>query len=431
MKKIKLSKVIVILLTCIWVLIGIFPIFWMISSATKDNAEVFEVPPKLLPTARNELYFHLDYSNTEWNEEALTKKIEFDFVNVLIGCPMQFSNIKNSGAYIYATYGDRKIAESHMVSYERNNAVLQTKTYVVKAVSKAFERNQDELFAYTNTKFFFESEVKYGLDNALSNKTTDQILDFYTKYGLEGEMRSVGMKKSALRIFDNFISAWSITAKSLLGVDLGFGQFILNSVIVTFCGITGALILSSLAAYSLSKLMKRRLASFIILLYLGTIMIPSIITLIPTYELFNTMGLLNHLVSLFLGFWFAPLTVYFFKGFFDALPKEMIESAKIDGASDIKVFISIVVPLSKSVFSAMTIMSFIPIWNDFLWPFLIIQEPAKFTYAVALYRMTQHLNSVPNQAMALSCIAAIPTTIIFSLFQKTIQKGIVFSGIKG
>jgi len=404
---------------------------WMVSSATKDGAEVFSVPPKLLPGIPNHMIVTLDYSTEPWDTDILREKIKFDFVNVLMSYPMKFNNFQNGGAEIYAVYDGRVIANGSLTSPERSQAVRECKIYAANPSPVVFNRQLNELFTFTGTDFFFLSDVPRKQPRGSESSTTFEIIEYYGEYGINGKMIDVRTVSYPLYILNNFITAWTVASRSILGVDVSFGRFILNSIIVTSCGILGSLTLSSLGAYALSKLIKPRLSNLILLLYLATIMIPGIMTLIPTYELFKNLNLLNTLTALFIGSWFAPITVYFFKGFFDELPNELLEAARIDGAGQLRCFISIVLPLSKPVFSAMTILTFIPIWNDFLWPFLTVQSPEKFTYAVALYRMTQPLTSAPNLSMALSCLAAIPTIFVFAMFQKAIQKGVVFSGIKG
>ena len=186
MKKITPSKVVVLIVTILWVFVGIFPLIWMISSATKDNAEVQAVPPKLIPTVPNELYFTLDYSDMEWEPDEIKAQIKRDFVNVLIGYPMEFSNIHNGGAHICATYNGRMLAKAHMASFERAEAVLDAKIYAIKAIPLTFERKIDELFPYTDTDFYFNSEVSPESPKTYTNEATAEITAFYADYGLRG-----------------------------------------------------------------------------------------------------------------------------------------------------------------------------------------------------------------------------------------------------
>jgi multiple sugar transport system permease protein len=119
-------------------------------------------------------------------------------------------------------------------------------------------------------------------------------------------------------------------------------------------------------------------------------------------------------------------------GFFRQIPRDLLESARIEGCSEWKIFMKIVMPISRPVFGVMTLWTFYAVWPSFLWPYILsfFLDIEKWTFPVALF-FAETKTPYPNIIMAVSVLAAIPTIIFFFIFQKFIQKGFVWSGIKG
>ena len=426
-KSFSFSRLSCSLVTIIWVAATLFPLLWMVVSAFKDSVEIYDMPPKLLPKIKNELVLQVEYSE-DLTETEIQEAVKYDFVNLIYGYDIKFDNFNNGGIYVYGIQGDRLIASAHMRTPQIDDVKLG-EVFTNVAEPKFFEEKMDYLYENAGIEFFFELDKQVRNINGTQNEITEAVIEFYNSYGLKGTIKDAHLENSVVAMFNSFVSAWLTTGKKLGGVPLY--RYLLNSVIVTVVGIGGQMILSSLGGYALSKLFSRKASQRLILLYLATMMVPATTTLIPRYELFKSLGLLDTYTCLYLCCWFAPMTVYFFKGFFDGLPQDLFDAACIDGASQLQMYTKITVPLSKSVFAALVIMDFIPLWNEFMWPFITTKSPELYTYAVALYKITYGTTIEQNVTMALSCIAAIPTFIVFVFFQKYIEKGIVFSGIKG
>ena len=427
-QKVSVSKLLCSLVTILWIAATLFPLVWMISSAFKDSVEIYDMPPKLIPKMKNELILQVEYGEA-LTEDEIRDAVKFDFVNLIYGYNIKFDNFNNGGIYVYATQGERVVAMAHKRTPDIED-IKYGEVFTNIAEPQYFEEKMDYLYENTGVEFFFDEERPLSKMDGTQNKITEKIQTFYNEYGLNGTVKNVHLQNSFVAMFNSFASAWLQTGKKLGGVPLY--RYLLNSILVTVLGIGGQMILSSLGGYALSRLFSRKASQRLILFYLATMMVPATMTLIPRYELFKSLGLLDTYVCLYLNAWFAPMTVYFFKGFFDGLPKEMFEAGSIDGAGQLQMFAKIAVPLSKSVFAALIIMDFIPLWNEFQWPFLTTKSANLYTYAVALYKISYGSATIEqNVILALSCIAAIPTLVVFILFQKYIEKGIVFSGIKG
>lgn len=217
-------------------------------------------------------------------------------------------------------------------------------------------------------------------------------------------------------------------------INLLFGSQILrwiwNSFFVALITTVLTLFITSLAAFAISQ-MRFRYRNFIFLFFLLGLMIPGEATIIPLYEVAKSLGMIDTYAGLILPMIASPLGVIILKSFFDGVPKEVIESAVMDGCSSFKVFYKIVLPLSKPAISAIAIFTFIGSWNNFLWPYLSILSEELYTLPVGIPVFNSSYSQNYVLPMTANAIASIPVIIVFLIFQKQIIKGISFTGIKG
>ena len=143
------------------------------------------------------------------------------------------------------------------------------------------------------------------------------------------------------------------------------------------------------------------------------------------------IGLTNTYLSIILPTLAGPFGVFILKQFYDGIPRELADAAKIDGAGYFRIFLSIFIPLSKSSVFALGIFLFIGSWNNFLWPFLTLTSSKKMTVPIGLPMFNSLMGSDMVMPMAAAFLASIPMMIVFLLFQKYIIKGIAMTGIKG
>lgn len=227
-----------------------------------------------------------------------------------------------------------------------------------------------------------------------------------------------------------FIPPYTFTNYINVVVDSLILRWLFNSFFVAIITTILTLILTSLAAFAISQ-MKFRYKNFIFIFFLLGLMIPGEATIIPLYEIVKSLNLIDSYAGLILPMIASPIGVIILKSFFDGVPKEVIESAIIDGCSYFKLFYKIVLPLAKPAMAAIGIFTFIGSWNNFLWPYLSILSETLYTLPVGL----PVFNSTYSQAyvlpMTANAIASIPVIIVFLIFEKQIVKGISFTGIKG
>ncbi|GAA4852657.1 carbohydrate ABC transporter permease [Paenibacillus vulneris] len=207
-------------------------------------------------------------------------------------------------------------------------------------------------------------------------------------------------------------------------------KWTLNSMIVSCIIPVASLTLGSLAAFALSRIdfSYRKVAFWIIL---GGMMIPGEATIISLYIVTNGLNLLDTYFALILPSLAGPLGVLVMKQFFDGIPDELVDAAKIDGCSMFRIWWNMFLPLSKPVLASLMIFSFLGSWNDFLWPFLSITSEELMTLPVGIPFFNSSYTQDETLPMTINAYASIPIIIVFIIFQKYIVKGITLSGIKG
>ncbi|MFI6938625.1 carbohydrate ABC transporter permease [Streptomyces sp. NPDC050418] len=185
----------------------------------------------------------------------------------------------------------------------------------------------------------------------------------------------------------------------------------------------------SLAAFALSHTRFRARRAVLVLLLAG-IMIPGQVLMIPQFLTLQEAGLLNTYWGVVLPQVPNVVAVFVFKQFFDALPRELLDAAKADGAGWLRTYWQIVMPVSRPVISAVTIFVFVGAWNNFMWPLLVVTDPEMMPLPVGLTSV-QDVFGVPYAQLMASCVlGALPLILVFSVFQRRIVEGIAGSGLK-
>lgn len=211
-----------------------------------------------------------------------------------------------------------------------------------------------------------------------------------------------------------------------------FARQLLNSVIVTSLVIVGQLVCCSLAGYSFARL-EFPGRDIIFLLYLGTLMIPGYVTLIPTYILIRYMKLINTLYAIFVpGLFGGAFGTFLLRQFFLTIPRELEDAAKIDGCGYFKIYTTVMLPQVFPALATLGIFTFVGTWNDFLWPLVVINSENKRTITVGIAILTRGFHSTDWPAlMAGVTLSLIPVIVIFLFAQRYFTEGIVLTGIKG
>jgi multiple sugar transport system permease protein len=212
-------------------------------------------------------------------------------------------------------------------------------------------------------------------------------------------------------LWNNYVDAWQ---------RFKISRLFLNTTIAAGGGVMAQLVVSSLAAYSLSRLEPIG-KKFIRALILVTMAVPGIVYLIPRYVVIAEMGLLNNFLGLWIPYAASSFMILVLNSAFDGIPRDLYEAAQIDGASEARMFVSITLPLSYSVLLVLGLFSFITFWGDFLWPFLVLRDTELQTMSVRLYTLTRGFPL--NLYMAASFIAMIPPSIAAFFLQQHAPRG--------
>lgn len=205
------------------------------------------------------------------------------------------------------------------------------------------------------------------------------------------------------------------------------GTYLFNSLFYGTTFAIGSILVNSLAGFAFAKInFSGKKIIFGILLAL--LIVPMETILIPQFTIVNSLGLVNTRIAVILPAMASAFNIYLFRNFFIAIPEEIIESAKLDGASIVKIFFSIMLPMSKPAIATVGVLSFIGSWNDYIWPLMVLTNKSKFSMQVAITTINTTQPVYINQVMAVLTISTIPLIIVYIVAQKYILQGLGGSG---
>jgi len=221
----------------------------------------------------------------------------------------------------------------------------------------------------------------------------------------------------------NYTKIWSVTP---------LGRMYLNSIFVTVAITLGVLVTSSMGGFALSKY-KFKGRDWLFLAILSTMMIPFFVLLIPLFFLVKEFGWANSYLGLIVPHLANAFGIFLMRQFTMSVPDEMLQAARIDGASEWRIYWRIVLPLQKQALAALGIFVFVYNWDSFLWPLAVISEQTMSTLPLGLNMLRNAYNAQQNVNMLMtgSTIAVIPSLIVFVALQKYFVKGITMTGMKG
>jgi multiple sugar transport system permease protein len=207
-------------------------------------------------------------------------------------------------------------------------------------------------------------------------------------------------------------------------------RWYLSSFITSAAVAAGTVLFASMAAYALSRL-RFRFSGWVFAFVLAGIMIPGQVLIVPHFRQFDFLHLLNTYWAVILPQIPTAIAVFIFKQFFDGIPRELEEAARVDGASAVRIYRQIVMPLSRPAVSAVTIFTFVWSWNNLLWPLLVLTNPNLMTIQVGLATVQGSYGIRYADTMATALLGGLPLVLAFLLFQRNIVEGIAGTGLKG
>ncbi|PNV59461.1 sugar ABC transporter ATP-binding protein [Clostridium sp. chh4-2] len=219
----------------------------------------------------------------------------------------------------------------------------------------------------------------------------------------------------------NYVDIWN---------KIPLAKFVLNTVKLTLIVTFLQLLTSSFAAYAFGKL-EFKGKNILFLAYIATIAVPWQVYMVPQFMMMRSMGLADtHLAIIFLQA-FSAFGVFMMKQFYQGIPTELCEAARIDGMNEYKIWYKIMLPLSKPALSTLTIFTFVNTWNDFLGPLIYLTTESKKTLQLGLRMFISQFGSEYGLIMAASVLSLIPVLLVFLSLQKYFVEGVAATGVKG
>ncbi|MEK8127657.1 carbohydrate ABC transporter permease [Paenibacillus filicis] len=213
-----------------------------------------------------------------------------------------------------------------------------------------------------------------------------------------------------------------------LFVSMNFGVYLRNTLIIVAFSFVGML-LNAMAGFGFAKY-EFKGKDPLFYLVLATMMIPGQVTMIPVYLILNSMNLTNTMPGIILPALVGAFGIFLFRQFMATIPNELLEATRLEGASELRIFLQIVLPISKPILAVQGILTFIAGWNSFLWPLIIANDEKFYTLSVGLALMRSQSNQNFALQMAGATLMVAPIIIIFIIFQKHIIENYTTSGLK-
>jgi multiple sugar transport system permease protein len=388
------------LLLSLFAFLMLFPFIYMISTSLKDSTDVFHFPPRLLPFTSRTL---------EYNSETV---------------PVYLLNVDGVEREMVPTgervrFGYFTDADSINIDDPRASAVE------VKLPIDDLESTGETVEVGGEDYEVYEVEVDGALTPLLLAYRGAEDL-FVAPDDPNITTYAVARTSTAAEYvqfrFENYSTVFGLRLDRALA----------NTTFVTVAVVVGQLVTSIFGGYAFSRVQFRGRDTLFVV-YLGSIMIPFVVLIIPMYRLMVVIGWENRLVSLIVPWIFTAYGTFLLRQFFITIPKEIEEAALLDGASRMRVLWGIFVPLSKPAVATLAIFSFLYAWNSFVWPLLIIGEgnEANHVLTLSMIRLRNIAADRPNLVLTGAAIAILPPIIIFILAQKYFIEGVAQSGVKG
>lgn len=223
-------------------------------------------------------------------------------------------------------------------------------------------------------------------------------------------------------LWSNYVAAW----------NAGVGKFFFNSVLVTVVSVVLVLMLGSMAAYGLSRF-RFRGANFLLIMILSGLMLAPQVSLISLYKMLQTIGLYNTYWALIVPYvaFQLPFAIFLMRSYFLSIPRELEESAIIDGCNTFKVYWHIILPIGKPILASAALLTGMNVWNEFMFALVFVEDTALRTIPVGLMNLRAQLNTNFGVQLAGLAISALPMILAFILFQKQFVRGLSAGSVKG
>ena len=383
----------------------IFPFLYMMFTSFKTSTDVFTFPPRLLPRTQTTVPY----------EGADAPLYEF----TIDGQQRQLVETDESLRFGFFTTQDLVNADTPRASEILVEIPLEQATETGQEISLQRSDGRDrnlDVYEVENNGQTQELVLAYRGSKNLFVDPQDPSTQVYA-------VARTATKNEYIDFQWNNYDAFT---------ELNLNRALVNTALVTVLVVLGQLITSIFGGYAFSRV-EFAGRDTLFLLYLGSIMIPFVVLIIPMYRLMVILDWQNRVVSLILPWIFTAYGTFLMRQFFLTIPKDLEEAAMLDGASRMRILWQIFVPLSRPAIATLAIFSFLYAWNSFLWPLLIINEAneANHVLTLSLIKLSNIAADQPNIVLTGAAIAILPPMIIFILAQRYFIEGLASSGMKG
>jgi ABC-type glycerol-3-phosphate transport system permease component len=221
-------------------------------------------------------------------------------------------------------------------------------------------------------------------------------------------------------LWENYLRPWS---------QYPFGRWLWNSVVIAGMSVALTVVINLCAGYAFAKL-RFPGRNLLFLLILSTLMVPVQVIMVPQFQIVVDLGLLNTTGGVVLPRLAEAFGLFMARQFFMAIPDELLDAAKCDGAGHIRAFRRIVLPLSKPLIAVLVIFTFMWRWNEFVWPLIVLTDPNSYTLPVGLQFLIGQFSTNFGPLLAMSFLSILPMLIVFAFFQRYFVEGVARTGIK-
>lgn len=432
-------KAVAVIISLLFAALMLYPMIFAVSSAMKDNAKIYEVPPRLLPDKANSVSLVFDYTGMEFKSDEQMKDLMMqDNILAMFGINYKLADESVMEIQVYGMKDGKTIFHSraHQMKLQmecdygiykstavKKEVLLHGDRYIRACDSIGYEFDPDGLSA----------TVADGLGNTFYDKISSVLAE---KYETSGKLISVGNKTNAMLNLESFKYYLQMPAyiypQSEEIARMGFMTFVINSAIVIGFAMVAQVLLCSVCAFVISRQLSERAGKLVLMFFLGGMMIPFASIMLPQLIMYREMGAYNNYAALLLPFLYPyGFYVYLYKGFFDQIPSSYFEAAALDGAGSGYLYSKICMPLSKPIISLIALQTFIGNWNDFFWAWLVTEDQKLWTLNVALYNISNNAGTKQNALMGLAVVTITPVILLSILFSKQLKQSIIASGVKG
>ncbi len=417
----------------------LYPLLFIISSSSKDNVKIYDVPPSVLPDPAQSMTIVLDYSGNALSGGAFKDILLRDNVLVMFGTVNEFPRDSILEINFYGSKDGKIVFHSRAhqmrLQLERDFGVYMGSVVTPKVLlyGDRYQRVSDALGYEFDENGLEKTPVLAGMDPRYQDTVAEYLSE---KYAVQGKPVQNGVKTRNILLAESFLYYLQLPAIAIsqyvIVRRLWFGIFVLNSILGIGWAMPTQIILCSIVAFVVSLMLSERAGKLVLLFFLGAMMIPFASIMLPQLIMYKSMGFYNNYPALLLPFLYPfGFYIYLYKGFFDKIPRSYFEADRLDGASTFYLNTRICMPLSKPIIFMISLQTFISNWNDFFWAWIVTENQNLWTLNVAMYNLSKNGNTKQNAIMGLAVVTTLPVILLTVLFSRQLKQSIVAAGVKG